>query len=118
MNVGVVANPNYHDLRSLLERLVAVAPGLGFTLFAEERLLADWPGPRPGVFPSPVALDCLLTFGGDGTILRGARLLAGAPSSGSTWAASGSSLRPRPRTSTGYWTRPPGTPSRSSPASR
>jgi len=79
MNVGVVANPSYHDLRSLLERLVAVAPGMGFTLFAEERLLADWPGPRPGVFPSPVALDCLLTFGGDGTILRGARLLAGAP---------------------------------------
>lgn len=79
MNVGVVANPSYHDLRSLLERLVAVAPGMGFTLFAEERLLADWPGPRPEMFPSPVPLDCLLTFGGDGTILRGARLLAGAP---------------------------------------
>lgn len=79
MNVGVVGNPSYHDLRSLLARLTAAAPRLGFTLFSEERLLDFWPDPRPQVFSEQTPLDCLLTFGGDGTMLRGARLLGGAP---------------------------------------
>lgn len=79
MNVGVVGNPSYHDLRSLLARLADVAPRLGFTLFTEERLLEYWPGPRPPVFAPGDQLACLLTFGGDGTLLRGARLLEGAP---------------------------------------
>jgi NAD+ kinase len=79
MNVGVVGNPSYHDLRSLLERLAAEAPRLGFTLFSEERLLEYWPEPRPAVFSPAQPLDCLLTFGGDGTLLRGARLMNGAP---------------------------------------
>jgi NAD+ kinase len=78
MNVGVVGNPSYNDLRSLLERLAAEAPRLGFTLFTEERLLGYWPEPRPAVFGAATPLDCLLTFGGDGTLLRGARLLDGA----------------------------------------
>ncbi len=78
MNVGVVGNPSYHDLRSLLARLAADAPRLGFTLFTEERLLSYWADPRPAVFGTATALDCLLTFGGDGTLLRGARLLDGA----------------------------------------
>jgi len=79
MNVGVVGNPSYHDLRSLLERLSAAAPRLGFTLLTEERLLEYWPDPRPQVISSRQSLECLLTFGGDGTLLRGARLLDGAP---------------------------------------
>lgn len=79
MNVGVVGNPSYHDLRSLLARLADAAPRLGFTLFTEERLLEYWPGPRPPVFAPADQLACLLTFGGDGTLLRGARLLDGAP---------------------------------------
>ena len=78
MNVGVVGNPSYHDLRSLLARLTAAAPRLGFTLFTEERLLDYWPDQRPAVFDATTPLDCLLTFGGDGTLLRGARLLGGA----------------------------------------
>lgn len=79
MNVGVVGNPSYHDLRSLLARLSEAAPRLGFTLFTEERLVEFWPGPRPPVFTPRDQLACLLTFGGDGTLLRGARLLDGAP---------------------------------------
>jgi NAD+ kinase len=79
MNVGVVGNPSYHDLRSLLARLAEAAPRLGFTLFTEERLLEYWPGRRPPVFGPSDRLTCLLTFGGDGTLLRGARLLDGAP---------------------------------------
>jgi NAD+ kinase len=79
MNIGVVGNPNYADLPSLLSRMVAAAPRLGFTLFTEERLLDLWPAPRPAVFDASTPLDCLLSVGGDGTLLRGARLLDGAP---------------------------------------
>jgi len=78
MNVGVVANPTHADLQSLLGRLTAAAPAHGFTLYAEERLAELWPGSRPAVWHPDVQLDCLLTFGGDGTLLRGARLLNGA----------------------------------------
>lgn len=78
MIVGVVGNPNYHDLPSLLLHVAQAAPRLGFTLQSEARLLPLWPDPKPPVF-DPLKLDCLLTFGGDGTLLRGARLLAGAP---------------------------------------
>lgn len=77
MNVGVVANPSYGDLQALLGRLTAAAPAHGFTLFAEARLAEVWPGPPPAVWRPGVALDCLLTIGGDGTLLRGARLLNG-----------------------------------------
>jgi len=78
MNIGVVANPSYGDLQSLLGRLTAAAPNHGFTLFTEERLAEIWPAPRPDVWGANVALDCLLTIGGDGTLLRAARLLNGA----------------------------------------
>jgi NAD+ kinase len=79
MNVGVVGNPSYPDLRSLLARLAAAAPRLDFTLFTEDRLREYWPEPTPPVLGTSPRLDCLLTFGGDGTLLRGARLLDGAP---------------------------------------
>ena len=78
MNVGVVGNPSYSDLQGFLGRLTAAAPKYGFTLFTEERLAAIWPGQRPPVWGPSVKLDCLLTIGGDGTLLRGARLLNGA----------------------------------------
>ncbi len=76
MNVGVVGNPRYADLRGLLARLAQAAPRHRFTLFSEPELAGFWPQPV-----SPLAdgerLDLLVTFGGDGTLLRGARLLAG-----------------------------------------
>jgi NAD+ kinase len=78
MNVGVVGNPSHVDLQGLLDRLTAAAPKYGFTLFTEERLAEMWPGQRPAVWGPEVTLDCLLTIGGDGTLLRGARLLNGA----------------------------------------
>jgi NAD+ kinase len=78
MNVGVVGNPSHVDLQGLLDRLTAAAPKYGFTLFTEERLAEMWPGQRPAVWGPGVTLDCLLTIGGDGTLLRGARLLNGA----------------------------------------
>jgi NAD+ kinase len=78
MNVGVVGNPSYHDLRSLLARLTTAAPKVGLTLFTEARLGEFWPEPPPATFDGSTALDCLITLGGDGTLLRGARLLDGA----------------------------------------
>ena len=42
MNVGVVGNPNYRDLKSLLAHLAQTAPRLGITLFSESTLAALW----------------------------------------------------------------------------
>jgi len=80
MNVGVVGNPSYRDLPSLLAQLAQAAPRLGITLFTESSIQAAWPSPAPALLPlngSP-QLDCVLTLGGDGTLLRAARSLNGA----------------------------------------
>jgi NAD+ kinase len=76
MNLGVVGNPNYPDLGALLATLQQKASGLGITLYSEERIQSLWSVPPL----SQVAgqLDCLITLGGDGTLLRGARVLNGA----------------------------------------
>jgi NAD+ kinase len=79
MNVGVLGNPSYRDLPSILAHLAQTAPRLGITLFTERSLTALWPGAAPAALdrsPTP-ALDCLMTLGGDGTLLRAARILNG-----------------------------------------
>jgi NAD+ kinase len=73
MNVGVVGNPRYADLGAVLARLSREAPARGISLFTERRLDSLWPTPLPSIEDAP--LDALLSFGGDGTLLRGARLL-------------------------------------------
>ncbi len=78
MNVGVVGNPSYHDLGTILATLAKAASSLGFTLFTEDSLQALWPAPKPRLLHDATVLDCLLTLGGDGTLLRGARALNGA----------------------------------------
>lgn len=80
MNVGVVGNPSYRDLKTLLAHLAQVAPRLGLTLFTEPQIASLWPEPplRPPLLEPTSRLDCLLTLGGDGTLLRGARTLNGA----------------------------------------
>jgi NAD+ kinase len=80
MNVGVVGNPSYRDLETLLAHLAQAAPRLGLTLFSESTLTPLWPGPAPAALDpsSPPTLDCLITLGGDGTLLRAARILDGA----------------------------------------
>jgi NAD+ kinase len=75
MKVGVVGNPRYRDLKSVLEYIRRQAPERGMILYAEERLAPFWTGELASI--SAVELDALLTFGGDGTLLRGARLLGG-----------------------------------------
>jgi len=78
MNVGVVGNPSYRDLKTILAHLTQAAPRLGVTLFTEPEIGPLWPAPRPAPLEAAPALDCLLTLGGDGTLLRGARTLNGA----------------------------------------
>ena len=82
MNVGVVGNPNYPDLGAFLATLQQKASSVGLKLYSEERIQALWPAgdgaAPPPISAAPAALDCLITLGGDGTLLRGARLLNGA----------------------------------------
>jgi NAD+ kinase len=75
MKVGVVGNPRYGDLNGVLEQMAIAAPHRGITLYSEPRLESFWNRDVPS-FDS-VELDALITFGGDGTLLRGARLLGG-----------------------------------------
>lgn len=81
MNVGVVGNPNYPDLAAFLATLQQKAVSVGIRLYTEERIQALWPtgngGPPPPLSQAPGKLDVLITLGGDGTLLRGARLLNG-----------------------------------------
>jgi NAD+ kinase len=75
MNVGVVGNPRYRDLKAVLEHVAQAAPAKGISLFCEGRLCSFWSREVPPLETAEV--DALLTFGGDGTLLRGARVLAG-----------------------------------------
>jgi NAD+ kinase len=78
MNIGVVGNPSYRDLKSVLAQLEAAAPRLGVTLRTESSLAQAWPGKTPGLIDAGQRLDCVLALGGDGTLLRAARSLDGA----------------------------------------
>jgi NAD+ kinase len=75
MKVGVVGNPRYADLKGVLEHMAIAAPDRGITLYSEPRLDSFWNCDVASF--DAVELDALVTFGGDGTLLRGARLLAG-----------------------------------------
>jgi NAD+ kinase len=76
MNVGVIGNPRYAGLAAILPGMAARAEGLGLALLSEPALEPYWPAHPPPIGPAP--LDALITMGGDGTLLRGARLLRGA----------------------------------------
>ena len=71
--LGVIGHNGYEGLPAALETLRRLAPGLNMTLRFEESL-AQSPDEQ---ITSPGDLDTLLTLGGDGTLLRGARLLNG-----------------------------------------
>ncbi|MEO8450753.1 MAG: NAD(+)/NADH kinase [Gemmatimonadota bacterium] len=75
MNVGIVGNPRYDGVAAILQRVAAFAEGLGWSLYTEPALAPLWPTSVPPIGIAP--LNALVTLGGDGTLLRGARLLAG-----------------------------------------
>ena len=75
--LGVVGHQGYDDLAEILGRLVSLAPALGLSVAFERELFEVAHAGRE--LESPRGLDCLLALGGDGTLLRAARWLDGAP---------------------------------------
>jgi NAD+ kinase len=75
--LGVLGHRGYEGLQDVLAELQRLAPQLGLALFVERGLRDDARDATPLADDTP--LDVLLTLGGDGTFLRGARFLAGRP---------------------------------------
>jgi NAD+ kinase len=73
LRLGVVGHRGYPDLPSIMGTLVAVARGLRLQLSFEPELSDFDPAGAPPL-TDETPLDALLTLGGDGTLLRGARL--------------------------------------------
>ena len=74
IRMGVVGHTGYSGLAPALQTLRKLAPGLNLQLRLEPDLPA---GSSEERLESTDQLDALLTLGGDGTLLRGARLLDG-----------------------------------------
>jgi len=70
VNVGLVGNRRYKAMDQILAALAAEAPRLGVRLVLESKLSG---APDDGGLDDD-ALDVLISLGGDGTLLRGARL--------------------------------------------
>ncbi len=77
MKVGVIGNQRYRALDRVLERLVRYAEANGLALASEPDMLDHWPRPVPVLEPRDDDLDLLVSFGGDGTLLRAVRSLGG-----------------------------------------
>ena len=75
MRVGLVGNPRYAGLESALSDTARLAAERGWILSADAELAVLVAGAAAELDPD--AIDLLITFGGDGTLLRGARLLRG-----------------------------------------
>jgi NAD+ kinase len=75
MRVGVIGHFGYTELPGVLRTLVRVAPELGMRL-AFERELLDAAG-TGDLLDDGSDVDALVSLGGDGTLLRGARFLDG-----------------------------------------
>ncbi len=75
--VGLVGHPRYTRLEAALTRVLEFARRHGLELLLEPALLEAAP-PGYAVLDAEAchSLDLLLTLGGDGTLLRGARLVA------------------------------------------
>jgi NAD+ kinase len=76
IRVGVVGHFGYPDLPSVLRSISELAPALGLELHYERELQQVAGGT---LLEEPHRLDALLTLGGDGTLLRGARIISPHP---------------------------------------
>ena len=75
MRLGVIGHQGYEELPEILRTLFTLAPTLGIEAFLEQGL-HDVAG-KGARLEEPAQLDGLVTLGGDGTLLRGARFLDG-----------------------------------------
>ena len=77
MRVGVIGHKGYEDLPEILRTINTLGPQLGLELEYESEL---YEVARAGKkLADPDSIDALITLGGDGTLLRAARWLDGAP---------------------------------------
>ena len=74
--IGVVGHPRYAVFAEALARLVTVARREGASLFFEAALMEEQDGAAELTDDVVSSLDLLITLGGDGTLLRGARFVA------------------------------------------
>ncbi len=75
IRLGIVGHRGYARLPDLLELIFRLAPDLGAEVFVEDDLHDIASGAEP--LRAAESIDVLVTLGGDGTLLRGARILAG-----------------------------------------
>jgi len=75
IRLGVVGHRGYTRLPDLLQAVLQLAPELGLELHVEPDLHDLLPSAER--FGPTQAVDVLMTLGGDGTMLRGARVLGG-----------------------------------------
>lgn len=73
--LGVVGNASYSRLAAVIDSLKALARKYGYALQLEEGLHAY--APDVPIVAAASELDFLVTLGGDGTMLRAARVVAG-----------------------------------------
>jgi NAD+ kinase len=74
IRLGVVGHPGYEELPAVLRTLSELAPALGLELYYERELMHATDSGH--LLEDPSMLDALLTLGGDGTFLRGARVVS------------------------------------------
>jgi NAD+ kinase len=74
IRLGVVGHVGYEELPDVLRTLGDLAPALGLDLYYESDLYKA--AGRGKLLEEPGNLDALLTLGGDGTLLRGARIIS------------------------------------------
>lgn len=74
--MAVIGHPRYATLSETLAQLRTLASASPFELFLEPELVELAPGAAPLLPEALPDMDLLLTLGGDGTLLRGARMVA------------------------------------------
>jgi NAD+ kinase len=75
MRLGVIGHKGYEELPDILRTLFRVAPKLGIEPLLEKEIAEV--AAKDATLDDPNQIDALMTLGGDGTLLRGARFLDG-----------------------------------------